>query len=173
MSAEIQVDVAIIGAGTAGLYAVREVKRAGKSFVLIDAGPLGTTCARVGCMPSKVALHAAELWRMREEHQDYGISGSQQLTIDRDRAWQQVRSQRDDFAGRGAASAHRAAGDQLLMGRARFIEPTLLAVDTEQGTQSIRAGAVIIATGSRPVMPGFLQPFAGHCFTTEIGRAHV
>lgn len=167
MSAEIQVDVAIIGAGTAGLYAVREVKRAGKSFVLIDAGPLGTTCARVGCMPSKVALHAAELWRMREEHQDYGISGSQQLTIDRDRAWQQVRSQRDDFAGRGAASAHRAAGDKLLMGRARFIEPTLLAVETEQGAQSIRAGSVIIATGSRPVMPGFLQPFAEHCFTTD------
>ncbi len=43
MSEQINVDVAIIGAGTAGLYALREVRRAKKSFVLIDSGPLGTT----------------------------------------------------------------------------------------------------------------------------------
>ena len=57
MKKDLTVDVAIIGAGTAGLYALREVRRARKSFALIDHGPLGTTCARVGCMPSKVALH--------------------------------------------------------------------------------------------------------------------
>ena len=167
MTAEISVDVAIIGAGTAGLYALREVRRARKSFVLIDAGPLGTTCARVGCMPSKVALHAAELWHMRREHEEYGIRGTERLSIDRDRAWQKVRSMRDDFAARGTGNAQKAAGEHLLMGRARFIEPTLLAVDTGQGEQRVRAGAVIIATGSRPVMPGFLQPFAEHCFTTD------
>lgn len=167
VNTEQTVDVAIIGAGTAGLYALREVRRAKKSFVLIDAGPLGTTCARVGCMPSKVALHAAELWQMRNEHAEFGISGSEQLSIDRDRAWQKVRSMRDGFAASGTGSAQRAGGEHLLMGRARFLEPTLLAVDTEQGEQRIRASAVIIATGSRPVVPGFLQPFADHCITTD------
>lgn len=167
MQPEHYVDVAIIGAGTAGLYALREVRRAGKSFVLIDSGPLGTTCARVGCMPSKVALHAAELWRMRVENSAYGIQGTEQLSIDRDRAWQQVRTLRDGYARGGTNSALRAGGEHLLMGRARFVEPGLLAVDTAQGVQQVRAAAVVIATGSRPVVPGFLQPFAWHCITTD------
>ena len=167
MSKEISVDVAIMGAGTAGLYALREVKRAKKTFVLIDPGPLGTTCARVGCMPSKVALHAAELWRMRAEHAGYGISGTGQLEIDRSRAWQKVRSLRDDFAARGADSARKGAGEHLLSGRAEFVEPTLLRVLTEAGEQLVRAAAVVIATGSRPVVPDFLEPFAQHCLTTD------
>ncbi|RTZ60393.1 MAG: dihydrolipoyl dehydrogenase, partial [Gammaproteobacteria bacterium] len=50
---EKQVEVAIIGAGTAGLNVMGRVRRAGKSFVLINGGYTGTTCARVGCMPSK------------------------------------------------------------------------------------------------------------------------
>ena len=48
-----QYDVAIIGSGTAGLSARREVTRETDSDVVIDDGELGTTCARVGCMPSK------------------------------------------------------------------------------------------------------------------------
>lgn len=47
----------MIGAGTAGLAAFHEVRRAGRSALLIDHGPLGTTCARTGCMPSKAVLH--------------------------------------------------------------------------------------------------------------------
>ena len=57
---ERQVDVAIIGSGTAGLNAMAQVRRAGKSFVLINGGEPGTTCARVGCMPSKAMIQVAE-----------------------------------------------------------------------------------------------------------------
>jgi len=167
MSKQISVDVAIIGAGTAGLYALREVRRAKKSFVLIDTGPLGTTCARVGCMPSKVALHIADFWHSRQEFPRYGISGAQHLRLDSAVAWQALREQRDIFSGGAVASAKRAAGEQLIMGRARFLTPTLLEVEHADGTQQIQAKAVIIATGSRPVMPDFLQPFAEHCITTD------
>ena len=40
---KLEVDVAIIGSGTAGLYALSEVKRSGKTWVLIQSGPEGTT----------------------------------------------------------------------------------------------------------------------------------
>ncbi|MEP6998634.1 MAG: FAD-dependent oxidoreductase, partial [Betaproteobacteria bacterium] len=50
----LDTDVAIIGAGTAGLAAYRTVKAAGQRALLIEGGPYGTTCARVGCMPSKL-----------------------------------------------------------------------------------------------------------------------
>lgn len=167
MSEQISVDVAIIGAGTAGLYALREVRRAKKSFVLIDSGPLGTTCARVGCMPSKVALHIADFWHSQQEFPRYGISGAEHLRLDGAVAWQALRAQRDVFAGRAAANAENAGGEQLIMGRARFLTPTLLEVKQANGTQKIQAKSVIIAAGSRPVMPGFLQPFAEHCITTD------
>ena len=167
MSEQINVDVAIIGAGTAGLYALREVRRAKKSFVLIDHGPLGTTCARVGCMPSKVALNIAEFWHGQKEFARFGISGAEHLQLDTKQAWAELRKQRDKFAGGAAAGAERAAGEQLIMGRARFLTPTLLEVKHANGTQEIQAKSVIIATGSRPVMPDFLQPFAEHCITTD------
>jgi len=57
---ELHTDVAIIGAGTAGLTAYRAARAAGKRAVLIEGGPYGTTCARVGCMPSKLLIAAAE-----------------------------------------------------------------------------------------------------------------
>lgn len=164
---ELQVDVAIIGAGSAGLYALREVKRADKSFALIDRGPLGTTCARVGCMPSKVALHAAELWSMREEQKDYGISGTEKLEIDRKAAWAKVREMRDGFADGAANNAKRAAGEHLIMGSAKFIETNVIEVTGDEGTQRIKAKAVIIAVGSRPVVPGFLSDFREDLITTD------
>lgn len=53
-----QVEVAVIGAGTAGLEARRAAAKADASTLLINAGPWGTTCVRAGCMPSKLLLAA-------------------------------------------------------------------------------------------------------------------
>ena len=53
-----KVEVAVIGAGSAGLYALAQVRRKTDDFLLINNGPLGTTCARVGCMPSKALVQA-------------------------------------------------------------------------------------------------------------------
>ncbi|MET0052869.1 MAG: FAD-dependent oxidoreductase, partial [Candidatus Thiodiazotropha sp.] len=58
--ADKKVDVAIIGSGTAGLNATSQVGPSGKSFLLINSGEPGTTCARVGCMPSKALIQVAE-----------------------------------------------------------------------------------------------------------------
>lgn len=167
MSVTQKVDVAIIGAGTAGLYALREVRRANKSFVLIDHGPLGTTCARVGCMPSKAALHAAELWAVRKEQAEYGVLATEKLKLDRQAAWSKVRNMRDEFASGAAENARKAAGEHLMMGQARFLKPNLLVVNTEHGEQYVEAQSVIIAVGSRPVVPDFLAPFKEHIFTTD------
>ena len=55
-----QVDVAIIGAGTAGIAAYRAARAGGATAMLIEGGVDGTTCARVGCMPSKLLIAAAD-----------------------------------------------------------------------------------------------------------------
>ena len=67
------VDVAVIGAGTAGLAAYRAAKAAGKQAVIIEGGPYGTTCARVGCMPSKLLIAAAEAAHAVERAPGFGV----------------------------------------------------------------------------------------------------
>ncbi len=56
---EVNVDVAVMGAGTAGMAAYRAACETGVRTVLIESGEFGTTCARVGCIPSKLLLAAA------------------------------------------------------------------------------------------------------------------
>ena len=165
MKPEIKTDVAIIGAGSAGLYAMREVRQAGRSFVLIDHGPLGTTCARVGCMPSKVALHAGGLWAARKEIA--GVGGLETLSLDTAQVWAALRQQRDQFAGRPAKAARSLAGEFLLEGPARFREPGVLEVQLGDDVQIVRAAAVVIATGSRPVLPKWLAAVAVRTVTTD------
>ena len=167
MKNEIHTDVVIIGAGSAGLYALREVRRAGQDFLMIDKGPLGTTCARVGCMPSKAALHAGAEWAMRNALPRIGVQGVEGLSIDLAAAWSRVREQRDAFARNAADKTHAAAGDRLLEGQAHFLEPTLIQVESSTGTQYIRARAVVIATGSRPVMPGWLESVRDRSVNTD------
>lgn len=55
-----KVDVAVIGAGSAGMNAFRAASAHTEKVVLIEGGEFGTTCARVGCMPSKLLIAAAE-----------------------------------------------------------------------------------------------------------------
>jgi dihydrolipoamide dehydrogenase len=56
----IQTDVAVIGAGTAGMTAYRSALAHTPRVLLIESGVYGTTCARVGCMPSKLLIAAAD-----------------------------------------------------------------------------------------------------------------
>jgi dihydrolipoamide dehydrogenase len=68
-----QVDVAIIGAGSAGLPAFRAARKHSEKVVLIEGGVYGTTCARVGCMPSKLLIAAAEAAHSVETASGFGI----------------------------------------------------------------------------------------------------
>lgn len=154
----IQTEIAVIGAGTAGGNVFAEIKRAGRSAVLIDRGPLGTTCARVGCMPSKAALHAGHCWqalrRLTDDHLD-GVPAND--------LWREAMATRDVLAAGAAQRTRTAAGDRLLMGDARFIASDTLEVDGKR----VRAQAFVVATGSRPVLPAAFLALGDRVLTTD------
>lgn len=160
MTETLHTDIAVIGAGTAGLTAFHEIRRAGRTALLIDHGPLGTTCARVGCMPSKAVLHAAHKWSVLRE-----LLGAQAAIASgtANDLWRQALTTRDTLAESAANRTRQAAGNQLLMGTARFAGPNELDVDG----QRIRAKAVVVATGSRAVVPGFLRELGDCVLTTD------
>ena len=161
---ERQVDVAIIGAGTAGSHAASQARRAGKSLVLINRGPMGTTCARVGCMPSKMLIQAAALLHDRYRMAELGIRGGEGLRADIPAVLRRVRALRDDLVAGAIASITRSlAADQLIDGYARLVAPDVI----EVAGQRIRAGRIVLATGSRPVVPGPWQALGDRVVTTD------
>jgi pyruvate/2-oxoglutarate dehydrogenase complex dihydrolipoamide dehydrogenase (E3) component len=70
---EREVDIAIIGAGSAGLSAWHAARKHSDSVLLIEGGAYGTTCARVGCMPSKLLIAAAESAHQAREAGGFGV----------------------------------------------------------------------------------------------------
>ncbi|EGV18853.1 dihydrolipoyl dehydrogenase [Thiocapsa marina] len=143
-------DVAIIGAGHAGLNAVKEVRKLTDNWVLINGGPLGTTCARIGCMPSKVAIHLADNFQSRRRFERYGIHGADALALDQTSALEHVRDLRDTFVDLVLANTTDEMDDEhLLEGYAEFIDAGRLRV----GDREIRADSVIIATGAKSMVP--------------------
>lgn len=141
-------DVAIIGAGSAGLTALREVRRQTDNFVLINEGPYGSTCARAGCMPSKALIEASNAFHRRKSLESFGVSGAERLCVDIPAVLRRVRRLRDGFV-EGMLKLTDDLQDRSIAGRARFLEPQVLDV----GERRLHAKKIIIATGSRPVIP--------------------
>lgn len=154
--------IVIIGAGTAGLTAVSEVKRHTDDFVLINDGPYGTTCARVGCMPSKVLLSASHTYARRSYLKSAGISGTEHLKADIPAVMQHVRKLRDRFAS-GPVKTVEKLGDKSISGAPRFIDPNTIEVNGMR----IETEKTIIATGTRPIIPGPWREFGDRIITTD------
>lgn len=144
-----QVDVAVIGAGHAGLNAIKEIRKVTENYVLINGGQLGTTCARFGCMPSKVALHLAETYSHRSQFQKLGIKGAEGLRLDIPEAMERIRELRDMFVDLILANTTDDMGDALIEGYAEFVDPQTLRV----GDRTIHTQATVIATGARSFVP--------------------
>lgn len=155
-------DVVIIGAGTAGLAALREVKKRTGNFILINDGAWGTVCARVGCMPSKTLIEAANAFHRRGAFEEFGIRGAESLTVDIPAVLQRVRRLRDDFVASTLKTTD-ALGERAISGRARLLGVGRLAVNDRE----FRARNIIIATGSHPVVPDAWRPFAKQLLTTD------
>ena len=158
------VEVAIIGAGSAGLYALGKVRPSRKSLVLINGGELGTTCARVGCMPSKALIQVAEDFHRRGILGRYGVEGHNELEMDIEEALGHVQDMRDTFVDRVISnSTDRLPEGLFLDGYAKFVDPHTLDV----AGQRIRAQKIIIATGSRPIVPPAWEAFGDRIITTD------
>ena len=160
---ERSVDVAVIGAGTAGLAAVSQVRQANKSFVLINGGELGTTCARVGCMPSKALIQVGHDLHRRQLFDREGIDGGEGLSANLPDILEHVRDLRDILVDRVLGNSTDQMEEEFLDGYARFVEPGRLQV----GDDVIQAENIIIACGTRPVVPPAWVDFGDRIITSD------
>lgn len=151
---DLNADVAIIGAGTAGLAAYRAAAEAGRRAVIIEGGPYGTTCARVGCMPSKLLIAAAEAAHVVEKWPQFGLRLEGAVRVDGEAVMARVRKERDRFVGFVLEGVEAIPAESRLRGYARFLDGHHLTVDAHT---RVRFGSAVIATGSSPSLPPFLR----------------
>ncbi|MDQ6619549.1 MAG: dihydrolipoyl dehydrogenase [Pseudomonadota bacterium] len=151
---KIVVDVAVIGAGTAGLAAYRAAVVGGKRAVIIEGGPYGTTCARVGCMPSKLLIAAAEAAHATARWNEFGLRLEGTVRVDGPAVMQRLKRERDRFVGFVLDGVNAIPEDDRIRGQARFVDDHTLVVD---GGPRIEFSRAVIATGSSPSVPPFLR----------------
>lgn len=159
----MRVDVAIIGAGTAGMRAYREAVKVTDNVVLIEDGPYGTTCARVGCMPSKLLIAAAEAATWGEHAEHFGVSYGPRA-INGKAVMQRVRAERDRFVSFVIEAVEEWPAEHRIRSRARFTDDTTLAL---ADGRTIEAKSIVIATGSRPNIPPPLKEFGDRIVDNE------
>jgi dihydrolipoamide dehydrogenase len=158
-----EVDVAIIGAGSAGLFALSQVRRNTDNYVLIEGGELGTTCARVGCMPSKVMIQVADDYHRRSIFDREGIEGADELGLDRPAIMEHVQDLRDVFVDKTLGVTDGLDETHLIDGYASFVDDHNIEVNGER----FKAGSIVIATGTVPVVPEAWQSFKDDIITTD------
>lgn len=155
-------DVVIVGAGSAGLAALREVRKRTQNFLLVNDGPWGTTCARVGCMPSKLLIEAANAYHRRHTFETFGIGGAGTLTLDLPAVLRRVRALRDRYVG-STLQATDALGERAVSARARLLDAGRLDI----GGRTVGARAIVLAPGSSPVVPAPWRAFGERLLTTD------
>lgn len=144
------VDVAVIGAGTAGLAAYRAALKNVENVVMIEGGKYGTTCARVGCMPSKLLIAAAESAHSIDMAHNFGIEVTNSYKVNGKKVMDRVRSERDRFVGFVLDSVEMIPQDHRIRGYAKFLDNNTLQIDNHT---LIKAKSIVIATGSSTFIP--------------------
>ncbi|KQZ28905.1 dihydrolipoamide dehydrogenase [Mesorhizobium sp. Root552] len=164
---DITCKLLVIGAGPGGYVCAIRAGQLGIDTVVIEAGKPGGTCLNVGCIPSKALIHAAEEFEKASHWAGkpgpLGISvESPKLEFGKTVAW------KDGIVSRlnsGVAGLLKKAKVKYVQGWAKFRDGKTVEVETETGTQVIRAENVVIATGSAPVELPFL-PFGGNVISS-------
>lgn len=146
-------DVVVLGGGVAGENAADRVGRTGLSVVLVENELVGGECSYWACIPSKVLLRPGAVLELARGLP--GAAGAMTGAVD----VPAVLARRDVFThgwdDQSQVDWLTGAGIDLLRGDVRFTGPRSLEVgDADGGRTVVHARhAVIVATGSEPIMP--------------------
>ncbi len=155
-------DLAIIGAGSAGLTAARFAARLERRVALIEANRVGGDCTWTGCVPSKALLHAARVAHTIRTGGELGIHAGEP-EVDFAAVMDRIRSVVEQIYAAESPDALRAEGIDVIEGKARFEDPHTVAVDGGR----ITAKHFLICTGASPFVPPIPGLAETPCLTYE------
>lgn len=141
-------DLAIIGSGSGNT--ILDDRYADKRVAICEGGTFGGTCLNVGCIPTKMFVYAAEVAQAIRESSRYGVDAR----IEKVR-WSDIVDRVFDRIDPISAGGERYRRDgnpnvTLYSGYATFVGPRRIRTGTGE---EITADQVVIAAGSRPIIP--------------------
>ena len=144
-------DLIVIGAGPGGYEAAFEAADLGMKTALVEKDSVGGTCLNRGCIPTKSLLHAAEILRAAREAAALGVAA---VELDYDPAAMQ-RRKRDVVLQlrQGIEGTAKKKKIDLVRGEGTVTGEGRVAVRAAEGTETLAARNILLATGSRPAVP--------------------
>jgi mycothione reductase len=146
-------DLVIIGTGSGNSILGPEF--AGQDVALVEKGVFGGTCLNVGCIPTKMFVHTADIAEYATHGPRYGVDS--ELNGVR---WADVRNRIFDRidpiadGGRIYRTSHEDNKNvTVYQGVARFTGQKTLSIDVHGQTETITADRIVLAAGSRPTVP--------------------
>jgi dihydrolipoamide dehydrogenase len=129
----------------------------GLKTALVEKDPfLGGTCLHRGCIPTKALLHTAHLYDEFKHASDHGLSVDS-VGIDFPKVHKRKAGIVDKLA-KGVQFLMKKRRVEVFTGRGRIIDKNTVGVTGEKGEEQIKAGAIMIATGSVPARLPHIEP---------------
>ncbi|WP_042350870.1 dihydrolipoyl dehydrogenase [Bacillus massiliigorillae] len=153
----IETDVVVIGGGPGGYAAAIRLGQLGKSVVLIEKDQLGGVCLHHGCIPSKTLIHSAEQFHNLPQLEKMGIHIPAEQALFQMEAWQNWKNNIISQLNQGITHLCIENDVTIVKGTATFLSEDRIRVETSNDAETYRFENAIIATGSRPFIPSFIQ----------------
>ena len=151
-------ELVVIGGGPGGYVAAIRAAQLGLDVACIDEnGPLGGTCLRIGCIPSKALLESTA--RLAEARQSFEEHGIRLKGIEIDLAAMMRRKDTIvEMLTRGVDALLKRNKITRYLGHGRLEGVHQVVVDGEDGAVSLDAQRVVVATGSKPATLAGVEP---------------
>ena len=141
-------DLAVIGAGAAGLSVAAVAAQLGLRVALIERARMGGDCLNTGCVPSKALLASAHAARNARAAGPLGIHIAEPV-VDWAAVQAHVHGVIAAIAPMDSVARFTALGAEVLQGSARFVGPDTLEVALPGGPRRMTATRIVIAAGGR------------------------
>jgi dihydrolipoamide dehydrogenase len=140
-------DVAIIGSGPGGYVAAIRAGELGLKTIVVEKDPfLGGTCLHVGCIPTKVLLHHADVYEHFKNGAELGFEVSG-LKIN----WANILARKDKIVkkhAKGIEFLFKKNKVEWVQGWGRYEGPGRVSVDNNGKKSEIEAANVLLVSGS-------------------------
>ncbi|MCG8513176.1 MAG: dihydrolipoyl dehydrogenase [Halanaerobiales bacterium] len=158
--------IAVIGGGPGGYVAAIKAAQLGAETILIEQKKVGGTCLNIGCIPTKALLTSTALYQAVQQAEQYGINITGEVKIDLNT----INQRKEEIVGqlvRGVGFLLKKNGVKIIEGFGKITGRNTIAVSkAEHETEIITADKIIIATGSKPLVPD-LFPYDGQKVITS------
>ncbi|WP_323036978.1 dihydrolipoyl dehydrogenase [Pararhodobacter sp.] len=140
-------DVVVIGAGPGGYVAAIRAAQLGKKVAIVEREHLGGICLNWGCIPTKALLRSAEVFHLMHRAKDFGLK-AEGISYDLAAVVKRSRGVAKQLSG-GIGHLMKKNKITVVMGVATLPAKGTVSVKTDKGVETLKAPAIILATGAR------------------------